>query len=106
LNIDLFKIDSSQGLMRAVLVQTSNENNINYLITTVHHAIIDGLSCIRLHQEILTYCQQIASGTQISQLPHLSALPPIDALLPKSMKGFKGLIKSRFFYRIERTSKP
>ena len=91
------KIDSSQGLMRAVLVQPSNENNINYLITTVHHAIIDGLSCIRLHQDILTYCQQIASGTQINQLPYLSTLPPINTLLPKSMKGFKGFIKSRFF---------
>jgi hypothetical protein len=91
------KIDSHQGLMRAVLVQTSHESNINYLITAVHHAIIDGLSCIRLHQDILTYCQQIASGTQITQLPRLSALPPIDALLPKSMKGFKGFIKSRFF---------
>jgi NRPS condensation-like uncharacterized protein len=92
------KIESSQGLMRAVLVR-SDKHNVGHLITTVHHVIIDGLSGIRLHQEILTYMQKIASGEQISQVPGLSALPPVDALLPDSMKkGFKGAIKGLLFF--------
>jgi len=92
------KIESRQGLMRAVLVR-SDKHNVGHLITTIHHVIIDGLSGIRLHQEILTYMQKIASGEQISQVPGLSALPPVDALLPDSMKkGFKGAIKGLLFF--------
>jgi hypothetical protein len=92
------KIESRQGLIRAVLV-CSDKHNVGHLITAVHHVIIDGLSGIRLHQEILTYMQKIASGEQISQVPGLSALPPVDALLPDSMKkGFKGAIKSLLFF--------
>ncbi|WP_410172238.1 condensation domain-containing protein, partial [Dolichospermum planctonicum] len=50
-------IDSSKYLLRVVLVKVLNQPNINYLITTTHHAITDGLSSIQLHSEILTYCQ-------------------------------------------------
>ncbi|NEO03758.1 MAG: alcohol acetyltransferase, partial [Moorea sp. SIO3I7] len=43
------EIESDKGLMRAVLVRAESENSANYLITSIHHAISDGLSCVRLH---------------------------------------------------------
>jgi NRPS condensation-like uncharacterized protein len=91
------KIESSKGLVRAVLVRNQTENNSSYLLTTLHHAIVDGCSSIRLHQDILTYCQRIISGDPITQVSSLSALPPVDELLPESMKGFRGRINSALF---------
>lgn len=86
-------IDSHQVLMRAVLVYS--ENGRCYLITTIHHAIVDGLSGIRLQQEILTNCQNITSGEQMPQVERVSALPPFEALLPETLTGFKARIKMR-----------
>lgn len=91
------KIDSSKVLLRSVLITIENEKDTNYLLTTVHHAITDGLSGIQLHSEILTYCQKIASGDQITEVKTLPALPSPDDLLPESMKGFRGKIKGLLF---------
>ncbi len=87
-------IDSHQVLMRAVLVYS--ENGRCYLITTIHHAIVDGLSGIRLQQEILTNCQNITSGEQMPQVERVSALPPFEALLPETLHGFKDRGKMLF----------
>ena len=70
-------IDSSKYLLRVVLVKILNQQNINYLITTTHHAITDGLSSIQLHSEILTYCQKITAGKSIPAVTTLEPLPPI-----------------------------
>jgi len=91
------QIESDRGLVRAVIVRTANEDNFCYLIITVHHAICDGLSCIQLHLEILKYCQKIALGEPVVVGYRLSALPPINTLLPKSMQGFQATWKSIFF---------
>lgn len=91
------KIDNNQVLMRAALLQSDRENLISYLITTIHHAIIDGLSGIQLQQEILTNCQNVASGKHPIQRPRLSALPPVEELLPERMRGFKSRIRTRFY---------
>ncbi|MDP5338533.1 MAG: condensation domain-containing protein [Nodularia sp. (in: cyanobacteria)] len=90
-------IDSSKYLMRAILVQIQNNNRENYLITTGHHAIGDGLSSIHLHSEILTYCQQIVSGNLIKPVPSLPPLPPVEELLPTWTRRFKGKILSTLF---------
>ena len=87
-------IDSSQYLMRAVLVHIPSDNSINYLITTLHHAIADGLSSMHLHSEILTYCQQIISGNTIHPVTSLSPLPPVEELLPRWTKKFTGKLSS------------
>lgn len=91
------KIESDKGLMRAIVVRPANEDNSCYLITTVHHAICDGLSCVQLHLEILRYCQKIASGEPVVMGDRLPALPPIDMLLPESIQGFKAKWKSVLF---------
>ncbi|MDM9385354.1 condensation domain-containing protein [Chlorogloeopsis sp. ULAP01] len=85
------KIDSHESLLRVVLVRVQNQNNLNYLITTIHHAIADGLSCIQLHSELLSYCQKITSFEPIEVAP-LPAMPPIGNLLPASMQGWKGTV--------------
>jgi NRPS condensation-like uncharacterized protein len=85
------KIESHKSLMRVVLVQMKNQSNINYLITTIHHAIADGLSCIQLHSELLRYCQKITSFEPI-EVATLPALPPIEKLMPASMQGWKGAV--------------
>jgi NRPS condensation-like uncharacterized protein len=85
------KIESHKSLMRVVLVHLKNENNVNYLITTIHHAIADGLSCIQLHSELLRYCQKIISFEPI-EVVSLPALPPLKKLLPDSMRGWKGTV--------------
>ena len=91
------KIESSNGLVRTVLVLNRSETSVSYLLTTLHHAIADGLSSIRLHQDILTYCHKIASGEQITQVPRLMALPSVEQLLPASMQGFRGKVNSMLF---------
>lgn len=88
------KLDSSKVLLRTTLIRIANEMNTSYLLTTVHHAITDALSSIQLHSELLTYCQCLASSEQIPQAPSLPGLPPIDELLPRSMKGFRGTLSS------------
>ncbi len=90
-------IDSSKCLMRVVLVHFQSNSHENYLITTGHHAVGDGLSSIRLHSEILTYCQQIFSGQPINPVPSLIALPPIEELLPTWTKSFKTKISNTLF---------
>lgn len=85
-------IDSSKYLLRVVLVKILNQQNINYLITTTHHAITDGLSSIKLHSEILTYCQRITEGKSIPVATTLATLPPIEKLLPTWTNSFKGKI--------------
>jgi hypothetical protein len=89
-------IDSSQVLLRCVLIDKQSEINTSYLITTVHHAISDGLSCISLQSEILKCYQIIASGNSID-IDCRPALPPLEELLPKWMKGKKGIDNGKWF---------
>jgi NRPS condensation-like uncharacterized protein len=91
------KIESSKVLIRAVLVHIHSESNTSYLLTTIHHAITDALSGIRLHSELLTSCNSLASGEQITHVSSLPVLPSIEELLPESMKGFRGAMKSALF---------
>ncbi|QKQ74160.1 condensation domain-containing protein [Nostoc sp. TCL240-02] len=91
------EIDSSKGLLRVVLVHLVGDEHITYLITTIHHAIADGLSSIRLHSEILTCCQKIVSGEPIHPVTSLTPLPPIEELMPEWTKGFRGKINSIIF---------
>lgn len=77
-------IDASQVLMRGTFISDRTQNNFSYLVTTLHHAIADALSTVRLHQDILTYSQQLAQGDEISTIESLPVLPPIEQLLPSA----------------------
>ncbi len=93
------KIESSEVLLRAVLVQghKQSENTTSHLIITINHAISDGLSSIELYSEILTYCSKIASDEPVEPAPSLPSLPSIDELFPPSAKGVRGNINSVLF---------
>lgn len=75
-------IDSGRYLMRAVLVINQENPKVNHLVTTLHHAIADGLSSVNLHSEIFTYYEQITSG---NLLKSVSSLPPLPA--PEKLLG-------------------
>lgn len=77
------KLPVDKVLLRAILLKQDLKSNINYLITTFHHAIIDGISGIYLHSEILTYCQKIVSNNQIPIISKLPALPSLETLIAK-----------------------
>lgn len=85
-------IESNKGLARVVLISSSE--NTSYLLTILHHAISDGLSTVQLHSEILTYCNKIAAGKIENDIQELPPLPNVQELMPKSMQGTFGLIKS------------
>ncbi|MEM9923641.1 MAG: condensation domain-containing protein [Cyanobacteria bacterium P01_D01_bin.50] len=88
------KIDSEKNLLRITLINFDKEENICYLISTIHHAIADAASFIQLQSEILTNCQKIAEGkTEINVTP-LPKLPSIYKLMPKSFQGFTGKISN------------
>lgn len=87
------KIDVKSSLLRVVLVYDLYEPDVTYLITTIHHAISDALSCVQLHAEILGYCAEAVSGKPRESVASLSPLPPVEELLPAWTKGLKGTIK-------------
>jgi hypothetical protein len=89
-------IDSSNVLLRCLLLYKQSEINTSYLITTVHHAISDGLSCISLQSQILKCYQIIASGNPLN-FDYVPALPSLEELLPKWMRGNKGVSKGKWF---------
>jgi len=89
-------IDSDKCLGRAVLISFPDEQ-LNYLLTILHHAISDGLSTIQLHSEILTYCQKIVDSEIEENIPSLHPLPNIQELMSKSMQGKIAAIKGILF---------
>ncbi|MEO1430538.1 MAG: condensation domain-containing protein [Cyanobacteria bacterium J06633_8] len=90
------KINSEKNLLRVTLI-TLEAENICYLITVIHHSISDASSCIQLHSELLTYCQNIVEGKAETQVHRLSQLPSIYKLIPKSFQGITGAISNIFY---------
>ncbi|MGM3309235.1 phthiocerol/phthiodiolone dimycocerosyl transferase family protein [Anabaena sp. WFMT] len=88
------EIDSSKCLMRVVLAPILGDQKISYLITTLHHAIADGLSSIQLHSQILNYYQRLASGDTIQPIISLESLPPIESIITKYAQDYRGYISS------------
>lgn len=88
------KINSDKNLLRVTLIKFEDKQNNCYLITTIHHSIADASSCIQLHAEILTNCQNIVEGKTETKVNQLSQLPSIYRLIPKSFQGFSGTINN------------
>lgn len=87
-------LDSSQSLMRVVLVRDRQLPDRSYLVTTTHHAISDGTTCMKLHAELLSASQ----GQPLDYLMPSSSLPPaLEQLLPPSFKGFSGRLRATLF---------
>ena len=69
-------LESSNYLLRCLLVLDKQDPEVKYLITTIHHAISDGLSSVRLQAEIFNYCQIVASKQNLELNPNLSLISP------------------------------
>ncbi|YAI81862.1 MAG: phthiocerol/phthiodiolone dimycocerosyl transferase family protein [cyanobacterium endosymbiont of Rhopalodia sterrenbergii] len=107
-------LESSEYLLRCLLVLDKQEPEIKYLITTIHHAISDGLSSVRLQAEIFNYCQIIASEQDLELHPNSSVVShplSLDNSLLKWIKNqisiinsvcFLGMLRIKMFvYKIE-----
>jgi NRPS condensation-like uncharacterized protein len=99
-------IDSSKSLLRVVLIYIFNQPSINYLLTTIHHAIADGLSSIQLHSEILSSYQKLHIEENYHPITTLTPIAPVETLLPNFTKGIRGnfskikLLLRLAFYKI------
>lgn len=74
-----------EPLCRVTLLRSSTSNGISEIIVTFHHAIADGMSCMLFIHELLSYCQQIADGEQISEVVTMQLLPPVENLLESNL---------------------
>jgi len=68
-------------LCRVTFLHSSTSNSLSEIIATFHHAITDGMSCMRFFDDLLSYCQKIAAGDQISEVVTMQPLPPLEKLL-------------------------
>ena len=85
-------IESHQSLFRVRFVDQKDDRA--YLITTLHHAIADGISSVMLHAEILSYCQRTqVTQANLSPITSLPVLPPVETLCPRRYQGYRGKIK-------------
>jgi NRPS condensation-like uncharacterized protein len=73
--------DDTSPLCRITLLRSSTSNGINEIIATFHHAITDGISCMRFFDDLLTFSQKIAAGEEISEVVTMQLLPPLEDLL-------------------------
>ena len=80
------ELQSSQILLRAILIKQVKNIEQNYLITTIHHAIIDALCGVDLHSEILQCCQKLALNQEITNFPRLSVLTSLENLISNREK--------------------
>ncbi len=90
-------LKSNKSLLRCLLVFNKKNPEIKYLITTIHHAISDGLSSIRLQSEIFNYCQIIASDRCLEVTTNSSPVSyplSLDKLL---LKNKINIINSAWF---------
>ena len=68
-------------LCRLTLLYSHQHQNTCEMIITFHHGIVDGISCMRFIDDLLSYYQKINEGENISQVESLEFIPPIDTLV-------------------------
>jgi 2C-methyl-D-erythritol 2,4-cyclodiphosphate synthase len=87
------KIESEKKLIRATLILSKENINYNYLITTIHHAIIDAISGIYLHSDILSYVQHILNKKEVPKVQKLLAYPSLEEIISNYEINAKNLPK-------------
>ena len=70
-------IASSECLLRVIAICHQGSENISSLITTAHHGITDGISCVALHEKLFKVCQSIQHSDVAREEPH-SLFAPED----------------------------
>ncbi len=75
------KFENQKVLLRATLIKPSEESTTNYLITRIHHSVIDAISAVHLYSEILGFCQKIVSDNQIPEVDKLASPPSMEEII-------------------------
>ena len=75
------KLENKKVLLRATLIKPTEKSTTNYLITRIHHGVIDGISAVHLYSEILSFCQKIVSENQIPEFEKLGPPPCLDKII-------------------------
>jgi len=89
-------IDSRHSLIRAIWLRQAG-TDMGHLITTLHHAISDGLSTIQLHHSILRDCQALLAGQSPKVTSPWPLAAPASSLFPPSHQGLRGKLASLFW---------
>ena len=72
-------------LCRITLLDGSETNNVNEILITCHHTIIDGNSHMNLLGDLLYYYTQIANGDNISDPITMPLLPPLEEIVNRNL---------------------
>ena len=75
------KLENKKVLLRANLIKPTEKSTTNYLITRIHHGVIDGISAVHLYSEILSFCQKIVSENQIPEFEKLGPPPCLEKII-------------------------
>lgn len=91
------KINTDECLLHSIIIHPDGEQDVTYLINTLHHAVSDGQSAMQLHGELLTYYHQIELDLPTCLEHSLPPLSPVESFLPDWAKGFHGLLICQLF---------
>ncbi|MEM1170822.1 MAG: condensation domain-containing protein [Cyanobacteria bacterium P01_H01_bin.35] len=78
-------IGNTNPLCRVTLLDGSETDKVNEIITTYHHVIIDGHSTINFIQELLSYYTKIADGDDITHPIKMQFLSPLEEIIDRSL---------------------
>ncbi len=78
------KFDLTHSLWRFILLQ-SPDNSSSELMFTYHHAIADGLSCLKFTHDLLSFYTQLAAGESISDVDSMPMLPAAEDLISEKL---------------------
>jgi NRPS condensation-like uncharacterized protein len=72
-------------LCRVTFIKSTSDN-ISEIIITFHHAITDGMSCMRFIHELLFYCQQISTGVVIPEVITMPMPPAVENIIDAKLR--------------------
>ncbi|MDM9384968.1 condensation domain-containing protein [Chlorogloeopsis sp. ULAP01] len=76
---------SMEPLCRVTFLPSSTSNGTSEIIATFHHAVTDGMSCMRFFDDLLSYCQQITDGEDIDTVVTMELLLPLEKMLANNL---------------------
>ena len=80
---------SSGPLMRCVYSRASTPQSFSELICVFHHAVMDGVSGVRLIRRLLALCDSIQKSETIKASSSSPVRPPLDDLAPKRFRSIR-----------------
>jgi hypothetical protein len=85
------RLSPESGLFRGLYIYNSHHAD---LFLTFHHSIMDSASLVHLFDALLQLCVTDLPSDEITPLPLLDVVPPVEERFPNPFKGFAGLAKT------------